>query len=350
MDLLDFARRIPKVDLHVHLEGSIRPATLLQLAERNSIRLPAQDEASLQAFYQFHDFTHFIQVYMTVTGCLCSVDDYRLAAYEFGHDCALQNIRYAEVTFSILTNVRLTGLPWQDILSGLNTGRKQARAEFGVDWRWVFDIVRDLPETQQAVLDIALAARDQGVVALGLGGNERGYPPGLFVETFLRARQAGLPRVPHAGENEGPASVRAAIDLLHADRIGHGVRCIEDPALVELLCTRQIPLEICPTSNIRLGVYADYASHPLRRLWDARGEFHRQLPITINSDDPPMFGTDLAHEYEILVEYFGFTADELARISLNGVRYSFLPAAEKEQLEQEFRLEITRLRESIERL
>ena len=339
MDLLDFARRIPKTDLHVHLEGSIRPATLLKLAERNGIRLPAQDEAGLLAFYQFHNFTQFIQVYMTITGCLHSVEDYSLAAYEFGRDCARQNIRYAEVTFSILTNMRLTGLPWQDILAGLNAGREQARAESGVDWRWVFDIVRDLPATQQAVLEIALAARDQGVVALGLGGNERGFPPRLFIETFERARQAGLPRVPHSGENEGPGSIRGTIDLLHADRIGHGVRCIEDPALVETLRTRQIPLEICPTSNVRLGIYSDYASHPLRRLWDAG------LAITVNSDDPPMFATDLTHEYEVLVEHFGFTADELARISLNGIQYSFLPEAEKEPLKQQFRLEIERLRE-----
>jgi len=341
MDLLDFARRIPKTDLHVHLEGSIRPATLLKLAERNGIRLPAQDEAGLQAFYQFHNFTQFIQVYMTITGCLHSVEDYSLAAYEFGRDCARQNIRYAEVTFSILTNMRLTGLPWQDILAGLNAGREQARAETGVDWRWVFDIVRDLPATQQAVLEIALAARDQGVVALGLGGNERGFPPRLFIETFERARQAGLPRVPHAGENEGPGSIRGAIDLLHADRIGHGVRCIEDPALVATLRSRQIPLEICPTSNIRLGVYADYASHPLRRLWDAG------LAITVSSDDPPMFATDLAHEYEVLAEHFGFTADELVRISLNGVQFGFLPAAEKEPLEHQFRLEIDQLRETL---
>ena len=340
MDLLDFARRVPKVDLHVHLEGSIRPSTLLKLAEHNGIRLPAQDEAGLQAFYQFQDFSQFIQVYMTITGCLRSVDDYRLAAYEFGCDCARQNTRYAEVTFSILTNMRLTGLPWQDILAGLNAGREQARAEFGIDWRWVFDIVRDLPETQQAVLDIALAAREQGVVALGLGGSEHGFPPQLFTETFERARQAGLPRVPHAGEIEGAGSIRAALDLLHADRIGHGVRCSEDPLLVDILRERQTPLEICPTSNIRLGVYADYVSHPLRQLWNTG------LAVTVNSDDPPMFGTDLAHEYEILVEYFKFNAEELARVSLNGVQYSFLPRVEKEQLEREFRLQINRLKDS----
>lgn len=339
MDLLEFARSIPKVDLHVHLEGSIRPATLLKLAGRNGVRLPAEDEAGLQAFYQFNDFSQFIKVYMTITSCLRTADDYRLAAYEFGRDCASQNIRYAEVTFSILTNVRLTDLPWQEILSALNDGREQARAEFGLDWRWVFDIVRDLPETQQAVLEVALAARDQGVVALGLGGSEHGCPPEWFVETFLQAQRAGLPRVPHAGENEGPQSIQAAIDLLHADRIGHGVRCIENPALVEMLRQRQIPLEICPTSNVRLGIYPGYADHPLRRLWDAG------LNITVNSDDPPMFCTNLAREYEILVEYFHFTADELARISLNGVRCSFLPADAKLQLEDKFRLEIAWLRD-----
>jgi aminodeoxyfutalosine deaminase len=341
MDLLEFARCIPKVDLHVHLEGSIRPTTLLELARRNDVPLPAQDEASLQAFYQFKDFAHFIQVYLIITACLQHVDDYRLAAYEFGRDCASQNIRYAEVTFSVLTNARVSGLPWQDILTGLNAGREQARDEFGVDWRWVFDIVRDLPGTQQEVLEVALAARDWGVVALGLGGSERGFPPGLFVKTFERALQAGLARVPHAGELEGPDSIRAAIDCLHADRIGHGVRCIEDPALVEFLRQQQIPLEICPTSNVRLGIFPDYASHPLRRLWDAG------LSITVNSDDPPMFGTNLAHEFEILVESFQFTADELARISLNGVRCSFLPNVEKQRLEHEFRHEIARLRESI---
>lgn len=338
MDLTDFARRLPKVDLHVHLEGSIRPVTLLKLAERNSIHLPAQDEEGVRAFYQFDDFAHFIQVYVTVTSCLRTVDDYRLVAYEFGQDCARQNIRYAEVTFSILTNVRLTGLPWRDILAGLNAGRERAKAELGVDWRWVFDIVRDLPETQQAVLEMALAARDQGVIALGLGGSEQRHPAHWFADTFQRARQAGLARVPHAGEFEGPESILEAIQLLSADRIGHGVRCIEDTDLMDKLRSRQIPLEICPTSNVRLGIYPDYPAHPLRRLWD------EGLAITVNSDDPPLFGTNLTHEYEILVEYFKFNEEELARISLNGVRFSLLPAIEKEQLEEVFRLEITQLR------
>jgi aminodeoxyfutalosine deaminase len=333
-----FARQMPKVELHVHLEGSIRPATLLQLAERNGVELPAQDVDRLQDFYRFRDFSHFIEVYMTITSCLRIPDDYRLIAYEFGADCARQNVRYAEVTFSIFTNVSYTGLSWQAILEGLNAGRAQARGKLGVDWCWVFDIVRDVPHTQEQVVEIALAAQDQGVVALGLGGSEKGFPPELFVESFERARQAGLHSVPHAGEIAGSESIWNALRLLHAERIGHGVRCVEDPELVNYLRERQIPLEVCPTSNIRLGVFASYEAHPLRWLWD-EGVF-----ITVNSDDPPLFDTDLNHEYEVLVDHFGFTADELERISLNALHASFLPQAKKAQLESEFCAQFTRLR------
>jgi aminodeoxyfutalosine deaminase len=341
MNLHEFARRMPKVELHIHLEGAIRPSTLLQLARRNRARLPAQDAESLRDFYRFRDFPHFIQVYVTITGCLRTPDDYRLIAYQFGSDCARQHIRYAEVTFTVVTNAKLTGLPWQTILEGLNAGRTRARTEFGVDWRWVFDISRNNPETQDQVIEIALAARDQGVVALGLGGNEAEFPAELFERPFERARQAGLPRVPHAGEMAGPESIWVALRCLHADRLGHGVRCIEDPALVAYLREHQVPLEICPTSNIRLGIYPDYASHPLRQLWD------QGLLITVSSDDPPLFGTDLNHEYEALVNHFGFDAEELQQVSLNGLRASFLPDADKARLEREFRAGFARLREEL---
>ncbi len=339
--ILEFARRMPKVELHVHLEGAIRPSTLLQLARRNHISLPAQDEAGLGEFYRFRDFEHFVQVYMTIIGCLRTQDDYELIAYEFGCDRARQNIRYSEATFTIASDVRLTGLPWQTILHGLNNGRARAHAEFGVDWRWTFDISRNDPETQAGVLDIALAAREMGVIALGLGGSESLFPPELFVRTFERAREAGLPRIPHAGETAGPASVWTAIRQLHANRLGHGIRSAEDPALVEYLRVHQIPLEVCPTSNICLRVYPDYAAHPLRRLWEAG------LFITVNSDDPPMFNTDLNHEYEVLVDHFGFNAAELEKMSLNALRASLLPEAEHARLEKEFRAEFNRLRQEL---
>lgn len=341
LDLAEFVQRMPKVELHVHLEGSIRPSTLLKLAEKNHVALPADDEIGLLKFYRFRDFPHFIQVYTAITRCLQTAEDYQLVAYEFGAGCSRQHIRYAEATFSIATNQRLTGLDWRQVLAGLNAGRLAAKQDFGVEIRWVFDIVRDQPETQREVLEVALAARGAGCVALGLGGNEAGYPPELFVETFLAAEQAGLPRVPHAGETLGAASVWTALSQLKATRIGHGVRSIEDPKLVRQLARQQIPLEICPTSNIRLDIYPDFQAHPLRKLWDAG------VAITIGSDDPPMFNTDLNQEYQVLVDHFSFSFDELEQVSLNGVNFSLLPAEEKQTLASAFQSEFSQLREDL---
>ena len=340
MILIDFIQKMPKAELHVHLEGSIRPETLLTLTERNQIRLPFQDIQGVQEFYRFRNFAHFLDVYVTVTKCLRTPEDYELIAYEFGRQCSWQNIRYAEVTFSMISNMTHSGLPWPIILDGINAGRARASADFGLRWNWVFDIVRNSPEEQGDLLEIALAARDRGVVALGLGGDETHFPPNLFTATFERARQAGLPSVPHSGETAGPASIWEALKLLHADRLGHGVRSIEDPRLVEHLRQRQVPLEVCPTSNIRLRLYHDYAQHPLRRLWDAG------LLVTVNSDDPPMFETSLNQEYQVLAEHFGFTLAELEQVSLNAVQASFLSAAEKAQLTAEFQIEFTRLEET----
>ena len=340
MNTSEFTQRMPKAELHVHLEGSILPGTLLLLAQRNGIQLPYKTIEGLQEFYRFQNFAHFIEVYWTITSCLCTPEDYHLISYEFGRECARQNIRYAEVTFSISTNMEKTGLSWQTILNALNDGRTQAQAEFGVRWQWVFDIVRNAPETQALLTQIAIEARPMGVVALGLGGSEAEFPAGLFVESFDRAHQAGMRSVPHAGETAGPASIWTALDRLHADRIGHGVRCIEDLRLVDALHERKIPLEICPTSNIVLGVYHDYAQHPLRKLWD-KGVF-----VTVNSDDPPMFNTSLNQEYQVLVDHFGFSIAELEKISLNAIHASFLSDDEKAALSAEFTAEFAHLKNS----
>jgi adenosine deaminase len=337
MDLLEFAEKMPKAELHVHLEGSILPRTLIKLAHHNHINLPVDNEASLQKLYHFSDFNHFLETYLMISKCLKTQDDYRLIAYEFGCECARQNIRYAEVTFTIETNMSLTGLPWWVILSGLNSGREEANKDFGVWWQWIFDIVRNNPDTQGIVLDIALAAKEMGVIALGLGGIEDGFPPELFTDSFNHAANEHLHRVPHAGEHAGPQSVWSAIKLLHAERIGHGVRSIEDPELIEFLRVNSIPLEICPTSNICLQVYPNYDCHPLRKLWDAG------LFITINSDDPPMFGTDLNNEYKVLVKNFSFSQDDLELISLNAIQASFLNLVKKQELVRAFKDEFANL-------
>ena len=338
MSLLDFIREMPKVELHVHLEGSIRPTTLLTQAERNGAALPAQDIDGMREFYRFTDFDHFIQVYFTICGCLKTVDDFSLIAYEFGADMARQKTRYAEVTFTPDTSVRNTGLPFDEILAGLNDGRERARADFGVEFRWVLDIVRDNPATRFQVAEWAVSTRDRGVTGFGLGGTEAGHPPEWFVDAFATARDSALHSVPHAGEVAGPESVWAAIRLLKAERIGHGVRSVEDPALVAYLREQQIPLEVCPTSNLCLGVYPSYEAHPVRWLWD------EGLYVTVNSDDPPMFNTDLVGEYEALAEHLAFTAEELERLSLNALRASFLPDGEKAEMEADFVAEFARLR------
>lgn len=337
MNIIEFTQKMPKVELHVHLEGSILPTTLVLLAQRNDISLPISSYENLHELYEFRDFTHFIETYRLITSCLRTPEDYFLISYEFGRECARQNIRYAEVTFSMLTNVESSGLEWQTILKAMNEGRVDAFTDFGVRWQWIFDIVRNSPESQENLTNIALQARNLGVIALGLGGSEAEYPAELFTPSFEKARQNGMHSVPHAGEIAGPKSIWNAIEQLHADRIGHGVRCIEDPHLYKELQLMQIPLEICPTSNIKLGIYHDYAHHPLRHMWDSG------LYITINSDDPPMFNTSLNQEYRILVEQFDFTVEELERVSLNALYASFLSEDEKATMANQFYEEFSRL-------
>jgi adenosine deaminase len=337
MSLHDFCLELPKVELHVHLEGSIRPATLLALARRNRVSLPAGDLEGLREFYRFTDFDHFIQVYLTISRCLQTPDDFNLIGYEFGADMARQGIRYAEVTFTPHTHVANTGLPFDEILAGLNSGRARAQGGLGVEIAWVLDIVRDNPDTRHQVAQWAVAAMDRGVVGFGLGGTEVGHPPEGFADAFAVAREAGLHSVPHAGEVAGPESVWGALRALGAERIGHGVRSVEDPRLLDYLREHQVPLEVCPTSNLCLGVYPSYEEHPIRRLWE------EGVYVTVNSDDPPMFNTDLVHEYQVLADRLGFSPAELEQLSLNALRASFLPAPRKAALEREFLREFARL-------
>jgi aminodeoxyfutalosine deaminase len=342
MPVADYLRAVPKVELHVHLEGAIQPATLLTLAERNGITLPATTEPELRDWFRFRDFPHFAETYITITRCLRTVDDYELIAYEFGAEMARQNVRYAEVTFSPSTH-RALGVSDETMIDGLTKGRLRARKEFGVEIAWVFDIVRwitddDTFRKAAYTTELAIACRDQGVVALGLGGVEQGHPPEPFGPYFDRARVAGLHSAPHAGEHGGPESVRGAIERLGAERIGHGVRAIEDSEVVALLADQRIPIEVSPTSNICLGVYPDLGTHPFRRLREAG------VIATINSDDPPLFNTTMNDEVALLPTAFGFDVGQIDEILLDAVRVSFLPEDQKARLESEFRSEMAALR------
>jgi len=343
VSLDSYLRAAPKAELHVHLEGAIQPATLLALARRNGVTLPADTVDGLRRWFVYRDFAHFIEVFVAAVDCLRTREDYALIAYEFGAEMARQNVRYAEVTFAPSRHA-WQGVPYATWFGGLTQGRLRAEAEFGVRIRWVFNIVRRLKDADalwpQAdyVTGAAIDGMADGVVALGLAGSEEGAPPEPFAAYFLRARAAGLRSNPHAGEHAGPASVWGALTALAAERIGHGVRAVEDGALVEQLAERQIALDVCPTSNIRLGVYPDLAAHPLRRLHAAG------VALTINSDDPALFNTTLNDEVALLASTFGFDAAACDALLLKGVRHSFLPLADRAQLEAAFRAELAALK------
>ncbi len=340
MALAEFIKAMPKIELHVHLEGATQPATLLQLASRHNLTLPADTVAGIREWYRFTDFNHFIQIYMAISECIRTPDDIELLAREFLRGQAAQNICYSEVTYTAFTHWKQKGLSFDDQLMALNRARSWAEAELGVTMGLVIDIPRGYatPDQSMMVADWAVSAKDDGVVAFGLGGPEVGNPPEDYIAAFERAIAGGLPSVPHAGETVGPASIWGALDSLHAVRIGHGVRCLEDPALVDALRERQIPLEVSPTSNVCLGVAPTFAAHPLPRLLDAG------LSVTLNSDDPPMFNTTLTDEYLKAAYTFGFDEARMMQFALDALAVSFLPEADRAALRLTFEEEFTQLR------
>jgi aminodeoxyfutalosine deaminase len=335
-----FIQALPKAELHLHLEGAIHPQTVLSLARRHNQTLPATSLEELQRWFVFTDFQHFRQICRVMKDLLQTPEDFALIAYECGHDMAAQNIRYREVSVTAYAHTHYLNkdLTIDDILQGLEAGRQQARQEFGVEIRWIFDIPRNRsfpegrydPRPAEQTLEHVLAGKAFGVIGLGLAGDEVNAPPAPFAPVFQAAKAAGLLSLPHAGETQGPASIWGAIDDLQADRIGHGVRAIEDPALVAELHRRNIPLEVNLTSNICLHVYDHPAQHPLPQL-DRQG-----LKLTLNSDDPPLFNTNLCQEYQLLVDHFGYTRADLIRLARNALEVCGAEPPLKARLLQEF--------------
>ncbi len=342
--LTNLIQNMPKAEIHIHLEGAIQPKTVLKLAQRHNKlgSLPSDNEAGLRRWFTFTDFPHFIQVYMTIQDLIRTADDFALIVYENGADMAAQNIRYREITVTPYTHTdhQSKGLSFADLLQGLEDGRSQAKKAFGVEMRWVFDVPRNLsfnnggsynPKVAERTLAYALEGQAAGsVVGFGLGGNEVGAPPEPFAHAFEKAKANGLLSVPHAGETVGPESIWGCLNALQADRIGHGVRAIEDPSLMATLKVRQIPLEINPTSNAHLKVFKGLAAHPFRQL-DDRGLF-----VTVNSDDPPLFNTSLVQEYTVLAREFGYDVAGLVRIARNAFVAAGVEPAVKETLLRQF--------------
>lgn len=314
--LVDRLWAMPKVELHVHLEGATDAATVWELAQRNHVTLPAATLEAWQSMYSFRDFNHFIDIYLLAAECMQTPDDFAFMVERFLERQAQHNVKYCEVFLS--ASFVLDKFPHDEIIAALAEGAERGAAIYGIQLRFIPDISRQTPETRYRVLDFVLAGREQGIfIGLGLGGKEVGFPPELFSDVFAEARHQGLHVVAHAGETEGPQSIWGAIRSLQAERIGHGVRAIEDQRLVKHLCQTQIPLEVSPYSNYRLKVVPLDQPHPIRALMD------QGVYVTVNTDDPSMFSTDLTSEYMLLARQ-GFSWDELWQLNLNALEAGFL--------------------------
>jgi adenosine deaminase len=342
MRLAEYLEAAPKAELHLHFQGSIRPETLLELARRHAIDLPVDNAAQLREWFRFRDFAHFVEVYAMLRACLVEPRDFELVAYELGAELAAQHVRYAEVTFTPGPEVYRG--PRETFFDGLTRGRQRVLQDFGLDLRWIFDIPRrtvtlhpDIP-LADFITAAAIDGRADGVVALGLAGTEDGYPPEPFAPWFDRARAAGLHSAPHAGETAGPESVWGALQALGAERIGHGVRSVQDPELLEYLVERRVGLEVCPTSNVQLGVYPSLQAHPLAELLAAGAV------VTISTDTPAIFGIRLTDELGLLETQFGLSLEAIEAVVLNAFSVSFLPHPERAMLVESVTRELEGLR------
>ena len=308
-----FLRALPKVELHVHLVGSASVPTVLRLAARHGALTVPTDPDELAAFYAFRDFAHFIDVYQAVNALVSTPADVTDLVLGLARELAAVSVRYAEVTVTPVSHLSV-GITAGELADALVEGRERARAEHGVELGWIFDTAGELGvDAAWATLDWVLAHRPAGTVGFGLGGPEIGVDRAAFAGPFAAAREAGLRSLPHAGETTGPATVWSALQDLGAERIGHGIGAIADPALLEHLAGHRIPLEVCPTSNLRTGAVRSLAEHPLPRLLRAG------VPVTLNTDDPGMFGCDLVGEYRVAHEVLGLSVAELVGLTRTAI-------------------------------
>ena len=330
-EIKDFIRRLPKAELHLHLEGTIDPATLAELSRRTDAE-PLTLEAA-EALYQYTDFSGFMIAFKAVTRRLRGADEYEIAAYRMIEQLAAQGVVHAEVYISVgvvyywrkeedAADPQL----FEKIFAGLERARERGERDFGVTLYWIFDAVRhfSIPEAQR-VFRLAARMREEypSIIGIGLGGDERVAASEPFREMYAEAAAAGLRLTNHAGETTGPEAIWEALSI-GSERLGHALSAIRDPELVTELARRQIPLELNPSSNVRTGVCPSFAEHPLREYFD------QGLMVTLNSDDPAFFGSSVENEYRLAHEIHGFDRSGLKALAKNSFRASFLPEAAKQ--------------------
>ncbi len=319
--LSDKFQRMPKIELHVHVEGAVNAEAYFNLAQKNKVKLPAETLETWQQFFEFKDFSHFIEVYISAVQSIVNSSDYTFIIEQFYKHQQANNIIYSEVYLS--ASFLAERFETEEILDAIAQGIKNGEEKYKVKVQFIPDIARNYPHTQTAVLNLIVEGYKRGIfIGMGLGGLEIGYPPELFTDSFKKAKSAGLRLVAHAGEAVGPESIWGAINSLKAERIGHGIRSVDDMHLLEYLNKQQVPVEVSPKSNYCLKVVEQEAVHPIRKMID-----HGVL-CTLNSDDPAMFSTSLAGEYDLLHQQ-GFDWNELWQLNINALNASFLSNSEK---------------------
>ena len=325
--LKSWYKRVPKVELHLHLEGAIPYDALWELIQKYGGDPQVPDRAALLRKFAYKDFPHFIETWIWKNQYLREYEDFTFIAEAVAHDLASQNIRYVESFFSPPDSYRY-GLTTSGLAQAIRAGLARVP---DVEVALIVDVVRDWgPDLAARTLAQACDARQFGVIGIGMGGSDYKFPPEPFKKVYEDARKQGFHLTAHAGESAGPESIWGAISSLHIERIGHGVRAGEDKELLTYLAETQIPLELCPLSNVRTGVVKSIDDHPVRKL------FERGLFITINTDDPKMFGNSLAEEYRLLEERLGFSRPELRSLILNAISASWLPGERKTEIAAAF--------------
>lgn len=324
-----FVARLPKVELHVHLVGSASPETVAELARRHPGSSVPRSPEALREFYTFRDFPHFAAVYRAVSDLITEQEDIESLVRGVARDMAAQNVRYAEIQVSPWYFTHGSGIPRDAVTEAIDAGTRAALADHGVRIGWIIEFPGDRADrAARATLDHALSAPPADLVGFGVGGIEQGRVPHTEIirDAFRAATAVGLHSIPHAGEMTGPETVWEALNALGAERIGHGINALLDPVLVAYLRERQVPVDVSPTSNVCTRQVASLREHPLPRML-AEG-----LLVTLNSDDPPMFGTTLSNEYLIAASVLGLSRAQLAQLAANAVRASFLDADAKRPL------------------
>ena len=336
----DLLRRLPKAELHCHLDGSVRPQTLIELGEEYGVTMPRKDAESLRQYMLVSDAQN-LEDYLARFEVTLSVMQREAAleriAYELAQDASREGVRYIEVRYAPVLNVR-EGLSLDAAIDAPLRGLARAERDHGIVGRVIVCAIRNMPAQMSLELaHLAVAHRNRGVVGFDLAGGERGNPAAEHARAFAWARDNDLACTCHAGEGDGAESVRQALHQCGAHRLGHATRLIEDESLVDYVGERRVPLEICLTSNVQTRVAASYETHPFREYYD------RGLNVVLNTDNRLMSGVTLTDEYVAAAEHLDFTLEELSEVALNGFESAFLPPDERRRLADRARAEIATL-------